>query len=222
MNLAPYTVTFSADGIADVTALLDETPANVVSGYGGWIVISRQRRIGLTQWNGKDPLRLPIPVLFDGVKGNVGQEINISRLSRMSLPPVGGGEPPVVTVDGNAVPSPGPRQWVIESLSWGTQKVLWETVGGVIVRVRQDCVVNLLEYRGDDRVAFKSLQPGVIGGKSKTGWPKKYITHQGETIQQIAAHFYKNAAKWHRIAAANGITDPRTLKKGTHLTIPAP
>lgn len=223
MNLAPYSVTFSADGIPDVTVLLDETPANVPSGYGGWVIVPRQRRIGLTQWNGKDPIRLVIPVLFDGVKRGLGQELGISHLSRMALPPIGGGEPPVITVSGVAVPSPGPSQWVIENLAWGTQKVEWQTVSnGVTTRIRQDCVVNLLEYRGDDRTAFKSPALGVVGGKSKTGWPKKYVTVKGDTLQSVAAHFYKNAAKWKQIAKANSITDPRSVVKGTTLTIPAP
>lgn len=222
-NLAPYSVTFSADGVPDVTVLLDETPVNIPSGYGGWIVVSRQRRVGLTQWNGKDPLRLVVPILFEGYKKGVGQELAISHLSRMALPPSDGGEPPVITVDGDAIPSPGPDQWVIENLQWGTQKVLWETVvGGVTVRVRQDCVVNLLEYRGDDRAAFKSPKLSIVGGKSKTGWPKKYVTKKGDTLQSVAVHFYKNAAKWKKIADANSIRDPKTVVKGTTLTIPAP
>ena len=124
MSNERYQVTISADGIGDVTALMDADPSAIPSGYGGWIVIPRQRRVGLTVWQGKDPLRLKIPLLFDGLRDQIGQEVMISRLSRMALPPLGGGEPPQVKVDGNAIPRPGPKLWVIENLEWGAKRPL--------------------------------------------------------------------------------------------------
>jgi nucleoid-associated protein YgaU len=218
-NRPRYTITFSADGIADVTAFLDATPAQVVSGYGGWTVLSRQRRVGLTQWDGKDPLRMSIPIIFDGIRTGIGQEVNISRLSRMGLPPLSGGEPPVVTWQAFAVPNPGVALWVIENFQWGTN-VLWNYVGGQAVRVRQDCVVNLLEYRPDDNEAFRSPIPHVAKGKGKTGKPKVYTAKKGDTLSKIAQKFYGNASKWKLIADANHIRDPKTVDAGDRLRIP--
>lgn len=222
MDYSRFKVTISANGVPDVIAFMDETPVQVVSGYGGWQVVSRERRIGLTQWQGKDPLRMSVPLLFDGVRSGQGQELAISHLSRMALPPQGGGEPPVVTISGRGVPSPGPTQWVIENLQWGSN-VMWDfDDSGVMSRVRQDVVVNLLEYRGDDRVAFRALQPGLKPGKSTSGWPKTYTVKSGDTLQKIAAHFYKNASKWKQIATANNIRDPKKLKVNSTIRIPAP
>lgn len=226
-----YSVTFSADGIADVTALLDETPANIPSGYGGWTVISRARRVGVTVWQGKDPIRLAIAILFDGLIDRTSQELAISRLSRMALPPKGGGEPPVVTWDAAGVPKPGPTKWVIENLQWGTSKVVWDFANnGVMARLRQDCVVNLLEYRADDRTAFKGILPGssksTNAGASKSGWPKRYVVKAGDTLAKIAIHFYGDSKKWKDIADANGIRDPAIVAsgqyKGKTIIIPAP
>ena len=225
MTNAHQMVTFSADGIADVVVLLGETPAQITGGYGGWVTEPRERRKALTQWQGKDPIRMQISVLFDGVRTNEGQELPISRLSRMALPPIAGGEPPTVEVAGRGVPKPGPPRWVIESLNWGTN-VIWDfSTDGVMVRMRQDCVVNLMEYVGADRVAFANIKPGTSGkvtGKSKTGWPKTHIVKPGETMAKIAVKYYKNSKLWSKISKANGIRDPKTIKPGQTLRIPAP
>jgi hypothetical protein len=113
ITLGRYQVKFSAEGVADCFAFLDAAVPQVTGGYGGWTVTSRERRIGLPQWQGKDPIRMSIPVLFDGYANGDGQEIMISRLSRMALPPKSGGEPPTVRVAGVGIPNPGPTIWVI-------------------------------------------------------------------------------------------------------------
>lgn len=223
MNYDKYKVTFSAKGVGSVTVLSD-APAQIPSGYGGWTVVARQRRIGLTVWNGMDPIRMTVAVLFDGYKDGVSQEVPISRLSRMGLPPSTGGEPPTLTIKGLPVPKPGPVIWVIESLQWGSN-VIWDTtVNGVTARLRQDCVVNLLQYVSDDRTTFKGLQPGTKTkqGKSKSGWPKSYVAKKGETLKEIAKKFYGDASKWKVIATANKIRDPNSVKAGQTLRVPAP
>lgn len=224
-----YMVTFSAEGIASVTVMLGDATVQIPSGYGGWTVVSRQRRVGLTVWNGKDPLRMTIPVLFDGVADSLSQEILISRLSRMALPPTTGGEPPTVTAVGPGVPKPGPVKWVIENLQWG-QNVIWDFANnGVMARLRQDCVVNLLEYRAPDRAAFRSLLPAskkTLTGASSVGWPKSYVVRKGDTLSAVAVRFYKDASKWKQIASANGIRDPNAVNTskwiGKTIRIPAP
>lgn len=223
MNRSRYTVTFSAEGVAPVTVLLDQTPANIPSGYGGWTIVQRMRKIGLSVWQGKDPLRFAVPVLFDGYVDGESQEILISRLSRMALPPQSGGEPPVVSVQGAALPSPGPVQWVIENLAWGTNVIWGQAANGVSVRLRQDCVVNLMQYVADDRTALKPLQPSQAQiGKSKVGWPKSYRVRKGDTLNKIASRYYGNSGLWKKIATANKIRDPKSLKVGQKLRIPAP
>lgn len=213
MTIRPL-ITFSAEGIPSVQVLPGDTPPTP-SNYGGWSVTARQRRLGLTQWNGKDPLRLALPILFDGWRDQTGQEIPISRLSRMALPPLGGGEPPIVHVSGATIPDLGPDDWVIDNIEWGSN-VLSE--GGI--RYRQDATVNLLQYVDDDRVAFRDVT--LASGSSKSGWPKTYTTHAGDTLQKIATKFYGGPAKWKKIATANGLRGSKPLKTNTKLRIPAP
>jgi len=221
-----YKVTFHAEGIAAVSAFLDETPVQLTGGYGGWTVTSRQRRTGLTMWMGKDPIRMAVPVIFDGFADNNGQEVQISRLSRMGLPPTTGGEPPVVTLSGHGLPNPGVKNWVIENLQWGTN-VIWDNQqDGSLVRMRQDCVVNLLQYIAEDRAAFSSLPSAKGSGTKKKpgtkGFQKPQKVKQGDSLSKIANRVYKNPkpGDWKLIAKANNIKDPRSIKVGQTLKIP--
>jgi nucleoid-associated protein YgaU len=103
--------------------------------------------------------------------------------------------------------------------------VIWTIAqNGVTARLRQDCVVNLLQYVADDRLALKNIAVGQApgSGPSKTGWPKHYTVATGDTLQKIAAKFYKDSGKWSKIATANHIRDGSKLTKGTKLIIPAP
>jgi nucleoid-associated protein YgaU len=46
------------------------------------------------------------------------------------------------------------------------------------------------------------------------------VVQAGETIDRIAASYYRDATAWRRIAAANDITDPLDLHPGAELVIP--
>jgi hypothetical protein len=215
-----YLVTFTADGIPNAVALLDRQATYVSGGYGGWTVVQRERRVGLTVWQGKDPLRMQVSLLFDGVNGMRSQELPISYLSRMAMPPTKLlGEPPTVRIAGRGVPRPGPVDWVIETIDWGTNVMYDFDQGGSMVRLRQDAVVHLLQYVAGDRAAFKSIPPAT---PQATGWPKQYIVKPGDTLQKIAVQFYKDSGKWKQIADANNIRDPKKPPVGKTIRIPAP
>jgi hypothetical protein len=213
-----HLVKFSADGIGSVTVLYDEAPPQVTGGYGGWDVVARPHRKALTQYVGVDPIGMSIPILFDGFADGNGQEIEISRLSRMALPH-GDDEPPIVEVEGRGFPQPGPRRWVIAGLDWGQNVIRGVNDSGTLVRLRQDCVVNLLEYVAEDRTAFSRAGGAQPGGGA---WPKHYVWRRGDTLQKVSSNFYHTPKKWKKIATANNIRDPKNIKVGKVLIIPKP
>jgi len=211
-----YFVKFSTKGIAPVAALRDSTAPTIQSGYGGWTVVDRARQRGLTQWNGVEPKRLSIPILFDGLQSEDNKEDDIARLLKMATPDPT--EPPIVTLSGKGFPEIAER-WVIEDIQWGTN-VMWGTDrNGKDILMRQDAVVTLMQYVAGDRAAFSKAKPARVGGSV---WPKHYIVKAGDTLQKIASKFYGNSKKWKLIANANNIRDPKHLKKGRNLTIPNP
>jgi nucleoid-associated protein YgaU len=128
-----------------------------------------------------------------------------------------GDEPPVVSVEGAGLPDPGPDKWVITGIDWPNASVIQDfNSGGVMVRMRQDAVVHLLEHVDEDRAAFARLAPAA------GSWPKHYTVKHGDTIQKISAKFYKTPKKWKLIARANNLRDPRHLHVGKTLIIPKP
>jgi hypothetical protein len=223
-----YYVTFAAKGFTPVVVLLGETPAHVTSGYGGWTVVARQRRVGLSVWNGREPIKMDVPILFDGVADEISQEVAISRLSRMALISSHSSEPSVVTVSSKGVPKPGPKNWVIESLDWGTD-VIWDfSSKGVMARLRQDCVVHLLQYVDEDRVALGKISKGAAAKKASSkiapfGWAASVKALEGDTLPKIASRVYRPTGvdDWLKLKKANpGVRDPRHVKKGTLIRVP--
>lgn len=226
-----YTVTFTSSAFPDVVALLDETPATIAGGDGGWQVTSRERRIGLTQWRGNDPVRLSIPILFDASIHHIAdQGTSMRNLELLGRPPsTNHGEPPHIKVISQGIHYPtskGKKQiWVIESIQWGTNQMKDTDP------FRQDAVVNLLQYIDEDRVAFANIALPSISKKHKKhhhhqgsppqhhhhkkkshpGWPKHYFIQPGDTLPKIAAKFYGDSSQWHIISRANGNIDPKLL-----------
>src|SRR5215510_3674112 len=160
----------ATSGNFEVTAILGTTPAQVTDGFGGWDTVDRPRRVGMTQWNGRKPFQISLPIIFDGWVADDGgyesQEKNIQQLIWMSLPrpkksargrtQTSFDDPPAVNIYG-ASPFAGitNNNWVISNLDFG-DNVIWMqlSVGGESVqpvRVRQDVTVTLLQYVDPDR-----------------------------------------------------------------------
>lgn len=67
--------------------------------------------------------------------------------------------------------------------------------------------------------SFGSFTGG--GGGKKPKGPSTYRVKHGDTLFAIAHRVYGDGSSWPVIARANGIKDPRQLKVGTKLKIPA-
>lgn len=83
--------------------------------------------------------------------------------------------------------------------------------GAVPVRARVN--ITIAEYEPPKRQESR----GSSGSANKT---KVRSVNEGDTIGTIAAKAFGDPTKWRKIAAANGITNPRTVQPGRDLTIP--
>jgi hypothetical protein len=151
-----YYQLISSNGLS-LTVLRDEGVPKITDGVGGWTVKERRRRKGLTSWTGRNPWRMELPVIFEGkFDPLVSVDADVGKLNAMAI-----GDnfviPPTVTVEGN-VPIKG-ATWVIEDLAWGDNQEWAKDPSAQWIRVRQDCVIKLLQYVEEDVVKILNTNP---------------------------------------------------------------
>lgn len=100
-----------------VTALLGPNGAVPSEGYGGWTVVDRPRATGLTFWQGASPFQMSLQIVLDDFIGQGSVDDDCSRIERMSMPPTKDDVPPVIDLDGAAVPKTTLR-WIIQDIAW--------------------------------------------------------------------------------------------------------
>lgn len=220
----------------DFTCLLGDGPPEVTDGYGGWEAVSRARNVAFTQWNGRNPLTIKIPILFDNFANGESIEADIRQLEKMA-----GAEyprkdnpslqPPLVLIDSHGViphdfHDATQNDWVIQTIEWGdSDRNEWGN------RVRQAATVTIMEYVYDEVIGGIGMRPS---GKSKARAKKKakrrhyVVKGAGETLLTIAHHELGNSHFWRRIRDVNltkhkkyKYKDPRKkLPMGTVLVLP--
>lgn len=208
-------VTFKSTTGSPTLTVLQGGPATIIGGVGGWEVVARPKRTGLTRWNGRDPRRLNIPVMFDSHIADTSQEDDIALLIKLGTPAVANVPPPKFKITG-AVPHGG-FIYVIEDIEWGSN-IIWRERGGVKYRTRQDAVVRVLQYVAADYVE-RAKGPGGLPSV-----PARYVIKQGDTLASIALKFYGDRNYWRKIAKLNRMDDPVTAKirPGRGIALPRP
>ena len=53
-------------------------------------------------------------------------------------------------------------------------------------------------------------------------YTQHHVVVKGDTLSKIAQQYYGKPGVWRKIAEINGITDPRRLRPGRNLYLPAP
>jgi hypothetical protein len=201
----------------------------VSGGYGGWERIPRPREVSLTQWQGRDPLAIAIPVLMDGYMDDDSVELRLSRLERLALPhPNPGGEPPVIRIHG-----PIPRdnlQCVIENIEWVNAQ---RNDAGKIVR--WEGVVRVVHYIA--AVTVKQINAAAKNRGKKKKKPRRnqsvtsslvlahanqliYVAKEGDTLSSIAARELGDWRLWQELADTNQIRDPSSIVAGQRIMMP--
>lgn len=193
-----YYVTFTSDSKLTFTVLVGEQSPVIVGGHGGWEVVDRPKRKGMTRFKGKDPYKQDIAIRFDGFLDQISQETDIRTLMRMDASPALETPPPLITLDGFALRTD--LTWVIDNIDWDSQNVIWDVVGGIRVRLRQDATVHLMEYV-DDNVIITAPSPAVANSPSKKT-PSVHIS-RGQSLKEVAQEVYGDPAKYLPILFAN-------------------
>jgi LysM repeat protein len=206
MNIGRF-YTFTPSRGKAVTMRRGDGAPKMTAGGGGWETVDRPRRTGFTEWVGGAPYEMDIPVLFDGWASGRSQEAAISMLNQMKMSPGPWLPPPTVKITG-LVPVKG-ATWVIQNIEWG-DSVIWQTDGDGGYRVRQDAVVQLLQFIAEDRLTIRKQSPPI----------KLHIVRKGETLAGISKREYGSTKYVAMLKKANNIRDPNHLKQKSTVKLP--
>jgi hypothetical protein len=238
---AMFTIT-SLESDAVFKSYFGDGAALVVDGYGGWTVEGRPKNIGLTVWEGRNPIAVEIPFVIDHYSFGMLHSIPAVRDGRDpdefdrcnatedmchvlgNLCGLGDDQqPPLLGVDGGgAIPhddtmtggdQPGQvHQWVIESVVW--DRAIEVRSDMYQLRMRCGGMLTIRQHKSSNDILRR------LGPKNRARKPQIYIVKKGDTLQKIASAKYGNPNKWKIIADANNLRDPRSLTVGKQLRIP--
>lgn len=212
---AAYVTITSANPRLTVSAILDSNQPKM-SGFGGWTVIARPRRVGLVDWTGVEPYRLMFGLMLDEWgDGPADVEQECLNIERMARPGPQNQRPPTLTITEGELPHMN-LTYVIESLDWGDCIRQRETGK----RLRAVCGLTLLSLNDAAPSSPAAAARASAASRGGVAHPLRYTVKKGDTLSSIAAANYGSASQWHQIAAANNIRDPKALKIGQVLKLP--
>lgn len=185
----------------------------------GWEVIERARRVGVTEWTGRDPVRIAGPAMIDGLerRDDARVERDCRVLEKLAGHRRGNTPPPKVFIDANgAVPHDATRaphlQWVIEQIDWGD--ALSDRRGR---RLRQFVDLVLLHHNVDEELAGLPAIKKKQSERRGTGWVD---VRQGDTLKRIATRYGLTKAEVRDAKRINKIRDANALIKKARIKLP--
>jgi hypothetical protein len=202
----------TSDNRYQIMADLGPTPAKISDGFGGWQIIARPRKVGLTQFQGRNPFGMQLNLMFDGYDKGQSQENSLRTLTWMAIPPQDDPDPRKVRLFGPALPYPSSGDWVINGFEYG-DAVIWDKTGKY--RLRQDVTLTLMRHVAPDVLNNVQINPGLSVSKSQLVNVKA-----GDTLKKLAAQHYGDASLWYIILDANGMRDPTQINKMKKIRIP--
>lgn len=204
-----------------LVAKLDDGYPSRVGGYGGWEDVERPGQVSATVYKGTGSQQLPLRLILGGWPVDprsfgLSCARQITVLERMARQPVGaarGDRPPLLSLRG-PVPHGGAR-WFIADVVWDDESAI--VVDGQVQR--QQVTVTLQQ--------FVPIQLVAIRTRRATRPPVRHKVRKGDTLQSIARDrlmLRGSRAIGGGVAAIkrlNRIRDPRTIRPGRWLKLPA-
>ena len=179
--------------------------------------VDRRSRVGLTQWAGRDPYVMVVPISLDGYPdGPVEQAIDV--LAGLAMRHKGDDGTPVVQVSG---PVPFPTglkspKWRISDLQEVAERTIYNAEGKCS-RLAVD--VTLTEHV-TDRLFVDSADDSESTGFGKGIRNKRVPIRKGETFYDVAQHVFHDRSRAKDIARANGIRLGWRAPKDTTVRVP--
>jgi LysM repeat protein len=203
--------------------------------YGGWGVTPIPKRMGLTEWSGRNPMAITVEFLIDRMsEGNtIYVRDMMDTLDKIAATASRDEEPPICIFDsGGLVPHDYTHashvRWVVSALAWDRDiSVFSESarrplrVGGSFTLLQYNHDTTIDAYDGPADRNRKKNNKNKNKGKSKGKGKGTYTVKAGDSLTEIAAHELGDSKRWKEIADLNKIRNPRKdLRQGLVLKMP--
>jgi nucleoid-associated protein YgaU len=183
-----------------------------------WTPQNKQGREPEYQFTQTDLKKLSMELFFDSYEAKRDVREHTDKIAKLMAVTIDEGEngkrPPICSITwaqpSTALTNPDfPFQGVLTSLR--QQFVLFDENG---TPVRAKLSVTFQEYLTAQEIEERFPR--------RSSFPvRTYILKEGDTLSAIAARVWKKPQDWRKIAGANGIQNPRVLRPGQTLIIPA-
>lgn len=180
-----------------------------------WQEQQGNRRRPELQYTGGERKRLSMELFFDTYEKNQDVRLYTGKLAKLLAVTTddknNGKRPPTVELSwGPASADTGfPFKCVLETLK---QQFTLFTGSGMPVRAKVSVTFKEYELPADEQ----QREP------RRRSFPEQtYTVREGDTLSGIAVSVWKDPLKWRLIAEANNINNPRILRPGQSLVIPA-
>jgi LysM repeat protein len=202
--------------------------------YEGWSVTQIPKRMGITEWGGRNPMVLPVDFLIDRLEEGDGGYVFDMRdtLDKMAATHSRDDEPPIAIFNSGGL-SPhdythAPHvRWVVSNVEWDREITV--NSASTLKPLRVGGTITLMQYNHDDVIDSyegpAKRNRDNHGTKTKTtvkgkGGKGTYTVKKGDSLTSIAAKKLGDSKRWKEIADLNGIRNPKSIKVGQVLRLP--
>lgn len=185
-----------------------------IDGASKWAEQEKRGQKPELQYTGGERRKLGMELFFDTYEARTDVRDHTVKLANLLVFNKEKHRPPKVTLSwGREAPGGAfadfPFTGVLESLK---QHFTMFASDGTPVRAKLS--VSFIQFS----LTEEELKKNGPNSADKT---KTYLVKQGETASDIAGLFYQDPTRWRAIAVANDIEDPRRLRAGQMIVIPA-
>lgn len=174
------------------------------------------------QFTGSNSQTISLALIFDAghagvddVRGVTGELLKLMEVSQQMSSDGNKGRPPIVT------------------FSWGSNLHFDAVITSLSVQymtfsmegepTRAQASIELTQVGS---ATYKGYKPPKQGGKKQNPTTRgiaglsSHVVRDGDTLQSISWHQYRDPTRWRVIAEANDIDDPLRLRRGAVLSVP--